>query len=110
MITWGPLRGLPIFVTTRRLDVSCRETAPGYLITHFSARSVVTGSYGKIVSTCDRLTTTDTDTGPPYGRTASVLVAPALQASARNLHPGADTAAGRCFNHPVRTIHQKKCP
>jgi hypothetical protein len=24
-----------------------------------------------------------------------------LQASARSSHPGADTAAGRCFNHPV---------
>jgi len=79
MITWGPLRGLSMFVTTRRLDVSCRETAPGHLITHFSARSVVTGSYGKIVSTCDRLTTTCTDTGPPYGRTASVLVMPACK-------------------------------
>ena len=56
MMTRGPLRGLSICVTTRRLDVSCRETAPGHLITHFSARSVVTGSYGKIVSTCDRHT------------------------------------------------------
>jgi hypothetical protein len=79
MMTRGPLRGLSICVTTRRLDVSCRETAPGHLITHFSARSVVTGSYGKIVSTCDRHTTTCTDTGPPYGRTASVLVVPACK-------------------------------
>ena len=30
-------------------DVPRRETAPSHLITHFSARSVVTGSYGKIV-------------------------------------------------------------
>jgi hypothetical protein len=79
MMTRGPLRGLSICVTTRRLDVSCRETAPGHLITHFSARSVVTGSYGKIVSTCDRHTTTCTDTGPPYGRTASALVVPACK-------------------------------
>ena len=51
MITWSPLRGLSMFVAARR-NVSRRETAPGYLITHFSARSVVTGSYGKIDSTC----------------------------------------------------------
>ena len=43
---------------------------------HYSARSVVTGSYGKIVSTCDGHTTTCTDTGPPYGRTALYWLCP----------------------------------
>jgi hypothetical protein len=85
-----------MFVAARR-NVSRRETASSHLITHISARSVVTGSYGKIVSTCDRHTTTRIDTGPPYGRTASVLVAPACKHPPEVHTPERIPAAGRCF-------------
>ena len=63
-------------------DVPRRETAPSHLITHFSARSVVTGSYGQIV-----LPVMDKPQPgrhrPALWQDGKRLVAPALQASAR---------------------------
>jgi hypothetical protein len=58
-------------------DVSRRETAPSHLITHIILRAQsLRGHMGRSFSTCDGHTTTIAITGPPYGRTASVLVAP----------------------------------
>jgi len=83
MMTRSLSRKAPqIFVATRR---TCRvwETAPGHLITHtFCALS----RYGVIWedrSTCDWTNHNHFVTGPPYGRTATAVVVPALQASAR---------------------------
>src|SRR5271155_51563 len=44
--------GRPIFVAARR-NVPRRTTASSHLITHISARSVVTGSYGLVVLPVD---------------------------------------------------------
>ena len=86
-----------MFVAARR-NVSRRETASSHLITHISARSVVTGSYGKIVSTCDRHTTTRIDTGPPYGRTAEPRGRARFSKHPPEVHtPERIPAAGRCF-------------
>ena len=55
-------------------DVPRRETAPSHLITHIILRAQsLRGHMGRSFSTCDGHTTTNSDTGPPYGRTASIV-------------------------------------
>ena len=78
-------------------DVPRRETAPSHLITHFSARSVVTGSYGKIVLPVDGQTTTRTSPARPMaGRQAPRCARFAsIRPKIAYTTSGANAAAGR---------------
>jgi hypothetical protein len=84
--------GRPSCVVTARRNVPRRTAAWAIsLRRRYSARSVVTGSYGLIVLLPVGQDRNATKTGPPYGRTARSRVAP--------VHPlpfDSKDAAGRC--------------
>ena len=93
--------GRTMFVATRR-NVPRRPAIRSHLITHISARSVVTGSYGKIVSTCDGKS--QLGSSPARSMQDGNSLCCARLASAISVSPTA-FAAGRCFSFEPTVSH-----